>query len=119
MYLLPNLHISIRGVCHRSNQDWHYLRISSKARPWKLRIEQEIAKLKRLIAELRLDQLMLKDMVWKLLSPEQRRTPVDHATEQGISERRACQSVWDRFVASAFLPATLSSKANRHAKCLL
>jgi hypothetical protein len=56
-------------------------------------LEQENAKLKRLVAELSLDELVLKDIcLGKLLSPERRPCAVTHALEaHGMSERRARQ----------------------------
>ena len=53
-------------------------------------LEQENSKLKRLVADLSLDKLVLKDIAsGKLLSPERRRSAVGHAQQQhGLTERR-------------------------------
>ncbi|HEU5400133.1 MAG TPA: IS3 family transposase [Terriglobales bacterium] len=57
-------------------------------------LQSENAKLKRLVSELSLEKLVLKDIAFgKLLSPERRRVAVDHAQAQGLSERRACRLV--------------------------
>ena len=56
-------------------------------------LEQENSKLKRLVANLSLDNLVLKDFASeKLLSPERRRIAADHAQQKhGMTERRACR----------------------------
>ncbi|WP_246410343.1 IS3 family transposase [Granulicella aggregans] len=56
-------------------------------------LEQENSKLKRLVANLSLDNLVLKDFAFgKLLSPERRRIAADHAQQKhGMTERRACR----------------------------
>ncbi|MDE1160631.1 MAG: IS3 family transposase [Acidobacteriaceae bacterium] len=57
-------------------------------------LEQENSKLKRLVANLSLEKLVLKDIAGgKLLSPERRRCAVDHAQQKGMSERWACRVV--------------------------
>ncbi|WP_158793820.1 IS3 family transposase [Granulicella sp. L60] len=58
-------------------------------------LEQEDAKLKRLVSELSLEKLVLKDIAFgKLLSPERRRCAVIHARDaHGMSERLACRVV--------------------------
>ncbi|ADW69286.1 transposase IS3/IS911 family protein [Granulicella tundricola MP5ACTX9] len=53
-------------------------------------LEQENAKLKRLVANLSLEKLVLKDRGGKLLSPERRRCAVSHAREAHGAERAAC-----------------------------
>ncbi|HEY5212638.1 MAG TPA: IS3 family transposase [Acidobacteriaceae bacterium] len=56
-------------------------------------LEQENSKLKRLVANLSLDNLVLKDFAFgKLLSPERRRIAADHAQQKHeMTERRACR----------------------------
>ncbi|WP_419192682.1 IS3 family transposase [Kolteria novifilia] len=56
-------------------------------------LEQENAKLKRLLAEAELDKAMLKELFQgKLLSPSRRRAAVDRLEKSfGVSERRACE----------------------------
>jgi hypothetical protein len=49
-------------------------------------LEQENSKLKRLVSELSLQKLVLKDIASGiLLSPERRRCAVDHAQDQGLT----------------------------------
>ena len=58
-------------------------------------LEQENGKLKRLVANLSLDNLVLKDISsGKHLSPERRRSAVSHACKRGVSERHACHLLW-------------------------
>ena len=56
-------------------------------------LEQENARLKKLVADLALDKAILKEVNrGKLLSPAKRGRAVDHACEvMGVSERRAYQ----------------------------
>ncbi|HEX4500872.1 MAG TPA: IS3 family transposase [Scandinavium sp.] len=58
-------------------------------------LEKENAKLKRVVAELSLEKQVLKDIAGgKLLSPERRRSAVEHAREKHeLSERHACRLV--------------------------
>jgi hypothetical protein len=55
--------------------------------------EQEDSKLKRLVADLSLNNLVLQDFaLGKLLSTERRRIAADHAQQKhGMTERRACR----------------------------
>ena len=56
-------------------------------------LEQENAKLKRLVANLSLDKPCVEGLrLGKLLSPERRRIAADHAQQKhGLTERRACR----------------------------
>jgi hypothetical protein len=57
-------------------------------------LEQENSKLKRLVSELSLEKLVLKDCFGKILSPERRRCVViATCAEHGIRERHACRLV--------------------------
>ena len=58
-------------------------------------LEKENGKLKQLVAELSLDKQILKGYCsGKLLSPERRRSAVEHAHEEyEVSERLACRVV--------------------------
>lgn len=57
-------------------------------------LEQENAKLKRLVANLSLEKLVLKDIAeGKLLNPERRRFAVSRGCERAMSERRTCRLV--------------------------
>lgn len=51
-------------------------------------MEQEDAKLKRLVANLRLDNRAEKHHLGKLLGPGRRRYAVSHGRQRGISARR-------------------------------
>jgi putative transposase len=54
-------------------------------------LEEENAKLKRIVADQALDITMLKDLVGKMVSPQDRRAAVAHVRQaHGASERRAC-----------------------------
>ena len=55
-------------------------------------LEDEIAKLKRLVAELSLDKAILQDVLRKDLTPGQRRGLVGYARDAyRVTERRACR----------------------------
>ncbi len=57
-------------------------------------LEDENAKLKRLLAEAMLDIAVLKDISAKMVTPDAKRDAVDHALEEfGLSERRACRVI--------------------------
>jgi hypothetical protein len=56
------------------------------------RLRDENGRLKRVVADLTLDNQMLKEVARKLLSPSRRRDAVVHLREVfGVSERRACR----------------------------
>src|SRR5271165_6673628 len=55
-------------------------------------LERENATLKRLLAEAELEKAALKEIAWKLLSPERRRAAVHHLMRMmQVSERFACR----------------------------
>ena len=54
-------------------------------------LEQENSRLNKLLADAMLDNVVLKDLVSKMVTPGAKREAVAHAREQrGLSERRAC-----------------------------
>lgn len=65
----------------------------SQARKLK-QLEEENAKLKRLVADLLLDKIMLQDVLKKVVRPSGRRDMIRYMeTHYAVSERRACASV--------------------------
>src|SRR5690242_14469297 len=57
-------------------------------------LEDENAKLKKLLAEAMLDNAMLKDIASKMVTPVARREAVAHLSQSfAVSQRRACQTI--------------------------
>jgi len=57
-------------------------------------LEEENSRLKRMVADLSLDNQALKDLVKKMVSPEERRAAVEYLrTEYRLPQRRACALV--------------------------
>ncbi|MHB1559443.1 MAG: hypothetical protein ACYC61_18500 [Isosphaeraceae bacterium] len=54
-------------------------------------LESEVERLKRLVAELMLDQQMLQDLAKQVVTPDQQRAAADDLGERyGASQRRIC-----------------------------
>ncbi|MCB0408445.1 MAG: IS3 family transposase [Bdellovibrionales bacterium] len=75
-------------------------------------LEKENARLKRVVADMALDNAILKDVAFgKLLSPIKRREAVTHAIDNhGVSERRACKVIGQARTTQRYQPKNNEEK---------